>query len=108
MMLRKIQSMQPLFDQVGVALEYAKLIRDLRFAHGESETMTRVIRGLYEIAAHEDWDEDRQIVETLKLGQRPAADRSTPLRSAFQERVLENDELVVRRHLHVDLHHVGA
>lgn len=65
---QKIETMAPLFDQIAVALEHAKLIRELRDARDVSEDSNRIVRGLYEIAANEDWDIDRQIEETLRLG----------------------------------------
>ena len=65
--LRKIDSMKPLFDQVAVALQYAMLIRDLRETKDTAETSAGVIRGLYEIASNDEWNLDQQITESLKL-----------------------------------------
>jgi transcriptional regulator with GAF, ATPase, and Fis domain len=65
--LRKIDSMKPLFDQVAVALQYAILIQDLRETKEIAETSAGIIRGLYEIASNDQWDLDQQITESLKL-----------------------------------------
>jgi signal transduction histidine kinase/CheY-like chemotaxis protein len=65
--LAQLDVMEPLFDQVAVALEHAILIRDLREARDTAEAATGIVRGLYEIASNDHLEIEEQIEASLKL-----------------------------------------
>ena len=59
--------MAPLFDQIAIALEHATLIRELRVARDASEASSRIVQGLYEIAANDQLEIEQQIRASLEL-----------------------------------------